>query len=168
MQNSVRNVFHYGKPVRRENIRPDWTLHVTRAPNGQWFTLNNRLLLAYNMGNWPDDGSMCKYLADILLPNERVKIVPFHEAEADFRRKFTSKDNGNTCKMRNVTGSHSEDWVCAKYVNGSDYKKYLEGRSDPFFDPWLQRREGAMHLVLLSFASFLVLLLIFVTLQGGR
>lgn len=132
-QKSIASRFHDGSRVCPENIKSHWVLRVTQAPSGQWFTLNNRLLFAHNMENWPENApDERKHLMLILLNPDKVKVEPFHDVKEEFRSKFTSDDNGNTCYIRSPIGNgRSKDWLCSKWVHRALYEKFILSERDP-------------------------------------
>jgi len=136
-QKNISLRFHNGKRVHAKNIHPSWTLRVTQAPNGQWFTLNNRLLFAHKMGNLPkDDSDDVNYLTGILLKPILVQVLPFEEVKEVFDRKFTSRDNGNTCYLFDREWKRqNKDWVCSKWVNREAFELFIENPVDPRLGP---------------------------------
>jgi hypothetical protein len=132
-QKNIARQFHDGSKVDNASIQDDWVMHVTKTPNGQWFTLNNRLLYAHRQRIWADndDPSGKHYMINILLPAHKVKIVPFKECAVDFRAKFTSIDNGNTCYIRSGIMKPEKDWICAISVNKDLYNSYVVPGNDP-------------------------------------
>jgi hypothetical protein len=131
-QKNIGRHFHDGSNVDKASIQDDWVIHVTKTPNGQWFTLNNRLLYAQRQCLWADvDPSGTHYMMGLLLPTYKVKIVPFKECAVEFRAKYTSIDNGNTCYIRRGRKKREKDWICAPTVNANLYKSYVVPVSDP-------------------------------------
>ena len=130
MQDSISPRFHDGSAVAAENIKKDWKFRVTQKPDGQWFTLNNRMLFAYNSSEWATPCGSEKYLMDMGIPMSMVEIIPFDDARQEFDTKFTTKDNGNTCYMRGKD-PRSKDWICSPNVCREHYYKYVLCRTPP-------------------------------------
>jgi hypothetical protein len=131
-QKNIGRRFHDGSKVDNANIQDDWVMHVTKTPNGQWFTLNNRLLYAHRQSIWPGGGpSGAHYLMKVSLWAQRVKFVPFKECALEFRAKFTSINSGNTCYIRRGRKEPEKDWICAPRFNAELYKSYVVPGNDP-------------------------------------
>ncbi|CAB9504749.1 expressed unknown protein [Seminavis robusta] len=121
----IHGAFHDGSDVSYGNIREEWKLHVTQAPSGQWLTMNNRMLFAYNSLRYADgeaDGGD-KHIQDILLEMEKVQVVPYSEARSILESLDTPQDNGNTCYV--LGDPYREDWICSDLVDPEAYYKYV-------------------------------------------
>lgn len=91
-------------------------MRVTQARNGRWYTLNNRTLFALRMANLWTDEQGAHYVLNTTI---KVQEVDFWMVQEEFQEKFTSRDNGNTCIMKEMG---FRDWVATPHVNVNDYK----------------------------------------------
>jgi len=94
-QDTIRSTFHDDSPLEPASIQPDWIMHVVEM-DGEWFTLNNRLL--YTMRKDPKNCGGDKMVRVLVLPD-----IPW-----DLRWKWATTTHGRTMK---VAGTQLHDRI---------------------------------------------------------